>query len=118
MAVRAKELKDLANVGKATLGDFAVLGISRVEQLVGKDPVGMYVSLCEKTGQRHDPCVIDVFMAVVDEATTGKGRDWWDFTPERKRMVERPEVVRKLGVWKDPPGKKKAGGSRTRKAGT
>lgn len=84
-----KELKDLKNVGAATLGDFAVLGIRSVAQLARRDPFRLYRALCTKTGQRHDPCVIDVFMATVWEAKGNRPKDWWAFTPERKALLQR-----------------------------
>src|SRR4029079_11323279 len=57
------ELEDLPNVGPATAADFRLLGITRPGQLKGKDPYRLYERLCELTGVRHDPCVIDVFIA-------------------------------------------------------
>ncbi len=83
------QLADLANVGPATLGDFAVLGISSVRQLARRDPLRLYHSLCQRTGTRHDPCVIDVFMATIHQARGGRATPWWKFTPERKALVER-----------------------------
>jgi len=79
-------LQDLANVGPATLADLNLLGIRTVPQLARRDPVAMYRSLCLRTGVRHDPCVIDVFMAVVHQARGGKPTPWWKFTAKRKRL--------------------------------
>lgn len=82
-----KQLADLANVGPATLADFRVLGISSVAQLRRRDAFKLYDALCRKTAQRHDPCCIDVFMAAIDEARTGRPTPWWKFTPRRKAMM-------------------------------
>ncbi len=82
-----QHLRDLANVGPATLADFRVLGISSVAQLRRRDPFKLFDSLCRKTAQRHDPCCIDVFMAAIDEARTGRPTPWWKFTPKRKAML-------------------------------
>lgn len=79
------ELGTLRNVGRATLADFAVLNVRTLAQLSVQDPDALYVSLQRKTGQRHDPCVWDVFAAAIHEAKTGEARDWWSFTPVRKR---------------------------------
>lgn len=79
-------LGQLRNVGKATLGDFRLLGIITVEQLAAQDADTLYVRLCERTGQRQDPCVHDVFAATIHEAKTGEALNWWVFTPQRKAV--------------------------------
>lgn len=76
----------MPNVGPATVADFALLGIHQPNDLKGKDPLALYDALCDITGQRHDPCVIDVFMAAVHYVETGEAKRWWDFTAERKRL--------------------------------
>ena len=81
------QLRDLANVGPATLGDLHTLGIRTVRQLARRDALALYRSLCHRTGKRHDPCVIDVFMAIIHQARGGKAMPWWKFTAERKRVV-------------------------------
>ena len=81
------QLSDLANVGPATLGDLHQLGIRTVRQLARRDALALYRSLCRRTGKRHDPCVIDVFMAIIHQARGGKPMPWWKFTKERKRVV-------------------------------
>lgn len=81
------KLADLANVGPATLGDLYQLGIRTVAQLARQDAMRLYRSLCRRTGVRHDPCVIDVFMATIHQARGGKATAWWKFTAQRKRMM-------------------------------
>jgi len=44
----------------------------------------MYVRLCQRTKTYHDPCVLDVLMAVTNFINGGARQDWWDFTEERK----------------------------------
>jgi hypothetical protein len=85
---RTRRLTDLRNVGKATLADFAILGITNIEDLVPADPLTLYTRLCAVTGARHDPCVEDVFAAAIHEARTGEAKDWWAFTPARKARQE------------------------------
>lgn len=80
-------LSTLANAGKATLGDFAVLGIRTRAQLARRDAYRLYETLCARTGARHDPCVIDVFLATISECRGHPPREWWRFTPERKRAL-------------------------------
>lgn len=78
------ELEALPNIGKAIAADLRLIGIDHPKRLVGKDPFKMHMKLCEKTGTRHDPCVIDVFMAAVDFMEGGEPRPWWEFTETRK----------------------------------
>lgn len=82
-----RELSDLANVGPATLGDFHTLGIRTVAQLARQDAFHLYDRLCRRTGKRHDPCVIDVFMATIAQSRGAAPQAWWKFTARRKRML-------------------------------
>jgi len=83
-----KKLEDLPNVGKATAADLRLLGIERAEQLIGKDPLTLYLRLCELTGQRQDPCVLDMFIAVVRYMEGGPQLPWWAHTEERKKKYK------------------------------
>ena len=78
------KLAELRNVGPAMLRDFQVLGISGVDELATCDPDDLYARLQDRTGQRHDPCVWDVFAATIHQARTGEALNWWAFTPVRK----------------------------------
>ena len=84
------DLEALPNVGKAIAADLRLIGIDHPKRLVGKDPFDLYGRLCEKTGMRHDPCVIDVFMSAVDFMEGGEPKPWWAFTEARKKKVARP----------------------------
>ncbi|MDD1621280.1 MAG: helix-hairpin-helix domain-containing protein [Methylococcaceae bacterium] len=86
---RTVKLEDLPNVGKACAGDLRLIGITKPDQLIGRDPFELYDQLCRTTGSRHDPCMIDVFMSVVDFMNGGEPRPWWAFTEERKRYYRR-----------------------------
>jgi len=79
------KLEDLPNVGKATAADLRLLGIERADQLCGQDPLALYQRLCQLTGQRQDPCVLDVLIAVVRYMEGGPKLPWWAHTAERKR---------------------------------
>ncbi|MBS0227856.1 MAG: helix-hairpin-helix domain-containing protein [Proteobacteria bacterium] len=81
-AVRA--LTDLPNIGPACAKDLRLLGIEHPEQLVGRDAWDMYEVLCRLTGVRHDPCVIDVFLSIVDFMQGSEARPWWHYTDQRK----------------------------------
>jgi hypothetical protein len=77
-------LDSLPNIGRAIAADLRVIGIDHPAKLIGKDPFRMYADLCAKTGTRHDPCVIDVFMSAVHFMEGGKPLPWWSFTRKRK----------------------------------
>ncbi len=85
-----ERLEDLPNVGPATAEDLRRLGIQRPAQLAGRDPYAMYETLCRRTGQRHDPCVIDVFVSIVRFVDGGPARPWWAYTAERKARTSGP----------------------------
>lgn len=84
-------LEDLPNIGKAMADDLRLIGIDHPKKLIGKDPFKLYEALCNATGARHDPCVIDTFMSVVHFMGTGEARPWWSFTDERKRLIAEME---------------------------
>jgi hypothetical protein len=82
-----KQLTDLPNIGKAMAEDLRTIGIIKPEQLTGRSPYEMYQELCSKTGSRHDPCVIDVFVSITRFIEGDNPRPWWEYTAERKRTL-------------------------------
>jgi hypothetical protein len=88
------ELSELPNIGKATACDLRLIGINHPKDLIGKNPFTLYEKLCEKTGTRLDPCVMDVFMSVVHFMEGGKPRPWWFFTPERKKLLSSGKIIK------------------------
>jgi Pathogenicity locus len=85
---RVVQLTDLPNVGPATAADLRQLGIGSPEQLHGKDPSQMYRELCVRTGVRHDPCVLDVFISITRFVAGDPPRPWWHYTAERKKCYD------------------------------
>lgn len=83
------ELQDLPNTGKAIAAVLRSIGIRSPQQLVVQDPFSLYEALCKRTGARHDPCVIDVFMSITHFMGGGDSLPWWSFTPERKRTLKK-----------------------------
>jgi Pathogenicity locus len=77
-------LEQLPNIGPAIAADLRLIGIERPADLRGKDAFFLYRQLCEKTGQRHDPCVLDTFMAATDFMRGAPAAPWWKYTAERK----------------------------------
>jgi hypothetical protein len=86
-------LTDLPNIGKASAADLRLLGIELPSQLKDRDPYEMYETLCLKTKQRHDPCVIDVFISVTRFMNGEPPREWWAFTEERKQTLKKQRTT-------------------------
>lgn len=78
---------DIPNVGPATAGDFETLGLRSPAELAQCDAYALYHRLCAITGVRHDPCVIDVFLAVIDFMNGAPARPWWHYTAQRKHAL-------------------------------
>ncbi|MDD4976757.1 MAG: helix-hairpin-helix domain-containing protein [Bacteriovorax sp.] len=86
IASEAQTLEQIPNIGIAVAEDLRKLGIIHPKQLIGKDGLKLYHKLNRLTGVRHDPCLADTFMAVVDFMNGGKPRPWWEFTAKRKAL--------------------------------
>ncbi len=84
------ELTDLPNIGKAIAANLYLIGIHHPQDLIGKNGYQLHHELCRVTGENHDPCVIDVFLAVVDFMEGGEPVPWWKFTAERKEYLSSP----------------------------
>lgn len=82
----AADLTELVNVGRAVARYFARVGITRVPQLRGADPVELYERMSAAYGRPLDPCLLDTIMSAVDQAEGRPGRPWWHYTAERKRL--------------------------------
>ncbi len=79
-------LEQLPNIGPALAADLRLIGIVEPQQLRGKDAFVLYQRLCAITDQRHDPCVLDTFMAAVDFMNGAPAAPWWTYTPQRKLL--------------------------------
>lgn len=88
-----KNLGDLRNVGPAILGDLHLLGIKSVEELAQADATLLFQDLEKLTQKRQDPCVWDVFAAIIHEARTGKSTNWWDWTLKRKELQKSGKII-------------------------
>jgi hypothetical protein len=98
------KLEQLPNIGPAIAGNLRRIGITVPHDLVGRDPYGMYDDLCRVTGTRHDPCVLDVFIAAVRFMAGEPATPWWAYTAERKAAL----------VSRHPPGRNAKGNADTR----
>jgi hypothetical protein len=70
-------------------GDLRLVGITHPANLRGKDAYRLYDELCRKTGTKHDPCVIDVFLSAINFMEGGEAKPWWQFTAERKKYLKK-----------------------------
>jgi hypothetical protein len=87
-------LEDIPNIGPAVAADLRQLGITKPFELFGRDPYVMYDDLCRITGQRHDPCLLDTFIAAVRFMEGAPKTPWWKYTAERKRELAARNAAR------------------------
>ena len=80
-----EKLEQIPNVGPRIAADFRRLGLHDPKALAGRDPYALYDMLNEQTGMRHDPCVLDTFIAAIRYMEGAPKRPWWSYTRERKR---------------------------------
>ena len=48
----------------------------------------LYLRLQNITKKSHDPCVWDIFAAIINEARSGQGASWWEWTKIRKKRQD------------------------------
>jgi hypothetical protein len=80
-------LEELRNVGPSIAADLRGIGVVHPRDLAGRDPYALYDTLCARTGVRHDPCVLDVFLSAVRFMDGAPALPWWHYTAERKRTL-------------------------------
>ena len=84
---KASDLTELMNVGRSVARYFERVGITCTAQLVGRDPIDLYEQMSAAYGERLDPCLLDTVMSAVDQAEGRPARPWWDYTPERRKLL-------------------------------
>ena len=84
---RLIQLTDLPNIGKACAADLRLLGIQIPAQLIGKNPYELFEALCDKTGSKIDPCMLDTFISITRFMNGEAPKHWWAYTEERKAMI-------------------------------
>ena len=85
-AAECEALEQLPNIGPALAGDLRSLGIDRPQQLAGRDAFALYRALCERSGRRQDPCVLDTFIAATEFMGGAAPKPWWHYTASRKSV--------------------------------
>ncbi len=80
-----KKFTDIPNVGPRIARDFFLLGIREPKELIGHDAYTLYKKLERITEIRHDPCVLDTYIAIIDFMNGAPRRPWFFYTPLRKK---------------------------------
>ena len=81
---RCLALEQLPNIGPSLAADLRLIGIACRPTCAARTLSSSTRSLCATTGQRHDPCVLDTFMAATDFMRGAPAAPWWKYTAERK----------------------------------
>ena len=84
-ASEVKKFTDIPNIGPAMERDFIFLKIKSPKDLNNKDAFMLYTKLCKESGVRHDPCVLDTFIAAIDFMNGAPARPWYYYTKTRKK---------------------------------
>ena len=79
------DFEQILNVGISIADDFRRMGFQRPIELRGKDAWQLYTQIASIDGEVPDPCVLDCFMSAVDFMNGKPPRQWWKYTPARKR---------------------------------
>ena len=87
VAQKALKLTDIPNIGPSIAADLRGVGVATPADVQRMDPRAAYEALRGPMGQRHDPCVLDVFMAAHDFMNGGAAKPWWHFTARRKALL-------------------------------
>jgi hypothetical protein len=77
------ELTSIPNIGPKIAAKLRRLGIEEPADLRGRDAEELFERLCMMDGRRHDPCLLDTFVAAVDYADGAPPRPWWEYSRER-----------------------------------
>ncbi len=81
-----RALEQLPNIGPALAADLRLVGIAHPQDLIEQDGYLLYRRLCEVTRVRHDPCVLDTFLAATDFMRGAPATPWWQYTQQRKQL--------------------------------
>ncbi len=94
MTATARELKDLRGIGRKMLEDFDRLGIRSVAQLKTHEADELYRRMCEISGTRQDPCVLDTYRCAIEQARNphlpAEQTNWWFWSRLRKAATSAP----------------------------
>ena len=74
-------------MGPVTANRLRHIDILEPSDLIGRDPYALFDELTARTGVRHDPCLLDVLVAVTAFMSGEPARPWWHYTAERKAAL-------------------------------
>ncbi|MDE2371139.1 MAG: helix-hairpin-helix domain-containing protein [Burkholderiales bacterium] len=83
-AQECERLEQLPNIGPSIAADLRLIGVAHPRELARRDALQLYQQLCQATGKRQDPCVLDTFIAATEFMRGGEPRPWWTYTARRK----------------------------------
>ena len=86
VAAECQRLEQLPNIGPSLAADLRLVGVHQPQALTTADAFALYQALCRTTGKRHDPCVLDTFMAACDFMRGAAAKPWWHYTAARKQQ--------------------------------
>lgn len=86
------DLITVPNIGKNTKQDLMKIGISSVEDLIGKDPEELYLKDCQVKGYQEDRCQLYVFRSAVYYAEhsihDSEKLKWWYWKDKEYHNIE------------------------------
>ncbi|MBC1375740.1 Mitomycin resistance protein mcrB [Listeria sp. FSL L7-0091] len=88
------DLIKLPGIGKKMVLMLNEIGIQKIADLKGKNPLDLYENTCVKRGERMDPCVLYTYRCAVYVAETDKTeqnaelRKWWNWK-DKQHINER-----------------------------
>lgn len=86
-ASEARRLTDIPNIGVSLAADLESAGVKTPADVKRMNALKTWDALRDHMGKRHDPCVLDTFMAAKKFMNGGPKQPWWDFTAERKAQL-------------------------------
>ena len=86
---RLTRLEDLPNVGPAIAATLRRVDVRKPSDLAGRDPYALFDALAARTGRRHDPCLLDVFIAATRFMSGEPAKPWWAYTKGRKARLDK-----------------------------
>lgn len=87
--INLEKLESIPNVGPAIAAKLRLIGYKKPSDLKGANPYDMHKKICQLTGKRHDPCLLDVFISAVSFCNGNPPKPWWEFTSMRKAKMRK-----------------------------
>jgi Pathogenicity locus len=88
LPTECQQLEQLPNIIPSIANSLRSIGIRKPVELKDQDAYVLYSQLCNTSGKRHDPCVIEVFISAIRYMQGQAAQPWWAFTEERKKFFK------------------------------